>query len=392
MSSAEGAKRQTVRLSGQASKELGFPLPGSLRIAEVAAALSQALDLGSGAAPQHSLRTCVLGMRIASEAGVSERLHEALFYALLLRGTGRNASIKPHTKPTALIPDIALLAELLDACSFSAGPDAALTFVAKRGPAWFGNGRLVEAACALHRSGRLWAERSGPELSALVVALDPKKRTLAQDYAKLDAICQVIAAAVDDRSALTYNHSKAVAEIAVAIAARLSIEPARTELVHYAALLHDLGKLAVPREILHKPGPLTDAEWQIMRGHVEYTWRVLKAIPGFERLAEIAGSHHERLDGSGYFRGLTARELPIESRIVMVADVFDALSSERPYRPALPGERVLALVRNSIPHALDAVCVEALEHWVRKGRKEDVQARSDVRFRSERRCTMRRRT
>lgn len=95
--------------------------------------------------------------------------------------------------------------------------------------------------------------------------------------------------------------------------------------------------------------------------HPFHTWEVLRAIPGFAEMSEVAGSHHERLDGTGYFRGLSGPHLSIESRILAVADVFDALSAKRPYRDSLPVERVFRIMKKDAPHALDTSCVEALE-------------------------------
>jgi putative nucleotidyltransferase with HDIG domain len=166
---------------------------------------------------------------------------------------------------------------------------------------------------------------------------------------------------VDAKSPFTYNHSLGVANAAVATARTLGLPRQRIVFLRHAALLHDLGKLGVSNAILEKPAKLDNAEWQVMKGHPLDTWKILRAIPGFEELSEVAGSHHEKLNGSGYFRGLTGEFLPTESRILAVADIFDALAANRPYREGLPRERVFQIIRAEAPHALDAACVEALE-------------------------------
>jgi HD-GYP domain-containing protein (c-di-GMP phosphodiesterase class II) len=97
-----------------------------------------------------------------------------------------------------------------------------------------------------------------------------------------------------------------------------------------------------------------------MKRHPLHTWKILRAISGFEEMSEVAGSHHEKLDGKGYFRGLTADFLPLEPRILAVADIFDALTAKRPYRDSLPLERVFEIMGKDAPHALDPVCLEAL--------------------------------
>jgi len=135
----------------------------------------------------------------------------------------------------------------------------------------------------------------------------------------------------------------------------------RVLFVRHAALLHDLGKMAVSNSILEKPGKPDENEWQILRKHPAHTWNILRRVKGFEELSEVAASHHEKLNGKGYHRGLTADQLSIESRILVVADIFDALAAKRPYRDALSREAALQIIRKDTPHALDPRCVEALE-------------------------------
>ncbi len=125
--------------------------------------------------------------------------------------------------------------------------------------------------------------------------------------------------------------------------------------------MHDIGKLSVPNSILEKPGKLTSAEWETVRLHPYYTQRILEMIPGFQHLAFIASTHHEKLDGSGYYRNLRGSQLPVESRTLVVADIFDALSSPRSYRAAMPLEQVFEIMAKDVPHAIDGTCFEALK-------------------------------
>ena len=128
-----------------------------------------------------------------------------------------------------------------------------------------------------------------------------------------------------------------------------------------AGLLHDLGKLAISNRILEKPARLTDEEWQIVRMHPGLSERILRNVPAFAHLAEIAGNHHERLDGTGYGRGRTAEALDHPSRILAVADVAEALTADRPYRGPLPADEVLSIMGRDAGTALDARVFEALE-------------------------------
>jgi HD-GYP domain-containing protein (c-di-GMP phosphodiesterase class II) len=117
----------------------------------------------------------------------------------------------------------------------------------------------------------------------------------------------------------------------------------------------------VSNTILEKPGRLTDEEFAAIRAHPRYTFEILRRIRSFAWLAEVAGAHHERLDGRGYWQGRTAEQLTLEMRILAVADVFDALRAERPYRPALPLEQVFEIMERNSGTALDGDLVQLLK-------------------------------
>ena len=125
------------------------------------------------------------------------------------------------------------------------------------------------------------------------------------------------------------------------------------------ALLHDIGKLAVPNRILDKRGPLTDQEFDIVRDHPRHTYEILSRVPIFSELAEEAGSHHERMDGRGYHRGIAAGTLSTAARVLAVADVTDALGSDRPYRKGMPPDAVAHVLRDTSGSALCPRAVEA---------------------------------
>ena len=131
-------------------------------------------------------------------------------------------------------------------------------------------------------------------------------------------------------------------------------------MAYTAGLLHDLGKLTVPNAILDKPSPLTASEWEVMRMHSYYTERILEHVRGFEWLAFASASHHERLDGSGYCRGLRGEQVPALSRVLAVADIYDALSTRRPYRPALEQDQVLEIMERDREAGLCPVALDAL--------------------------------
>jgi HD-GYP domain-containing protein (c-di-GMP phosphodiesterase class II) len=158
-----------------------------------------------------------------------------------------------------------------------------------------------------------------------------------------------------------------VSALALGAAARLGFPPAQLTRLRRAALLHDIGKLAVPNAILDKPGKLTNAEWEVVRQHPAQTLHVLQQVPVFRELAEDAANHHERIDGRGYFRGLTGESLTPTARVLAVADVTDALMSARPYREAMPAERVIAHLSEGRGTQFCTDCVEAMAATLENG-------------------------
>jgi HD-GYP domain-containing protein (c-di-GMP phosphodiesterase class II) len=164
------------------------------------------------------------------------------------------------------------------------------------------------------------------------------------------------------KDASTELHTRRVALCAVRIGEELGLSPARLRELALGGLLHDIGKLAVPTEILRKPAKLTDEEFAAIRRHPQAGADLLDALGGFsDDVRRLVLDHHERLDGRGYPRGLTAGDLDLETRIMAVSDVYDALVSDRVYRAAWTPERALDLLRDGVGTEFDADCVAALE-------------------------------
>ena len=165
---------------------------------------------------------------------------------------------------------------------------------------------------------------------------------------------------IDIKSPYTHTHSRGVTSVAVSICQRLALPEDQVTLVRRAALLHDIGKLSVPNNILDKPGKLTAAEWETVRLHPYYTQRILERIRGFQHLAFLASSHHEQLDGSGYFRNLSAAQLspgpaPLQLRIFTMRCLPSGLIV------APSQSEVFKIMAADVPHALDPDCFAALK-------------------------------
>jgi hypothetical protein len=152
------------------------------------------------------------------------------------------------------------------------------------------------------------------------------------------AAAQTLIAAVEARDAYTGEHSQAVVEHAVAVARRLELSDEEVVDVQHVALLHDIGKIATPDAILKKPGKLTAEEWEVMRQHPIHSERLIGNVPGLQHLGSAIRAEHERWDGGGYPDGLRGQAIPIASRITLVCDAYHAMTSDRPYRRALPQE------------------------------------------------------
>jgi putative nucleotidyltransferase with HDIG domain len=164
---------------------------------------------------------------------------------------------------------------------------------------------------------------------------------------------------VEKRDPYTAGHQEGVAEVAVRISQQLGLAPERVELIRTAAVLHDIGKIAVPAEILVKPGKLDEYEWLIMQRHPQVGAEILEDAELGGPIADIVRQHHERLDGSGYPSGLLDDDICLEARIIAVADVTEAMLAHRPYRPALSREQTVAELTDGRVVRYDADVVDA---------------------------------
>ena len=255
---------------------------------------------------------------------------------------------------------IALLAQVVDVFHRSTGREAALAEARKRSGSWF-DPSVVEAFEYAALVPGFWEMLETDDLERAVFDLEPGGSAAEVDDDYLDDIARAFAHVIDTKSPFTSGHSERVAVYADLVAAELGYDDFRRRWLRRAALLHDIGKLGVSNAILDKNGKLDDEQWVEMRNHAVLSESILERVTPFREMARIGGAHHERLDGRGYPRGLRAEEIEPETRIVSVADVFDALTADRPYRPAMPVHKALEIMREDVGQAFDPQCFEALE-------------------------------
>ena len=430
-----------------------------LRLSEVLGALSYALDITEGQPLGHSVRTCLIGMRLAEELGLPDDDRSALFYALLLKdlgcssnaakvtalfgtddiaakralkivdwsrygsagayavrnvgrdawprnvlrvaragpagareltqircdrgaeiaymlelpegaaeaircldehwdGGGNPAGLRGEAIP--LLARVLGLAQTVEVFFTAHGVEAALKMARRRSGRWF-DPELVHLLLGMRDDAAFWASVVGSQTGEQVSLAEPHDQVLVADDDRLDRVAEGFARVIDAKSPYTFRHSSRVAEIAVSIGVELGFDAVELRDLRRAALLHDIGKLGISNAILDKPGKLTDEEFARIRRHPDYTEKILGRIGQFAELTAVAAAHHEKLDGSGYHRGLTRGALSLPARALAVADIYEAMTAERPYREAMPPEQALGLIARDVPHALCDVSFAALE-------------------------------
>jgi HD-GYP domain-containing protein (c-di-GMP phosphodiesterase class II) len=427
-----------------------------LRLSEVMAALSHALDISDGHPAGHATRTCLIGMRLADNLELEPADRSALFYGLLLKDLGcssnaarlsslygaddhvakRNAKRIDQTRlPEALayivrnsggvrdllrvlaagartmrevtetrcergaeiarmleLPEataqtiysidehwdgkghphglageeipvlarIACLAQTTEVFVREFGLEAALEMAGKRSGRWF-DPALVMILRSFGSDREFWHGVESQDAGARVAALEPDDRLVIADEARLDRVAEAFAQVIDAKSPFTARHSERVAAIAVATATTLGFSDESLRDLRRAGLLHDIGKLAISNLILDKPGKLTVEEFEAVKRHPLVTEQILGRVSRFADIAGIAAAHHEKLDGSGYHRGIHGDELDPPARVLAVADIFEAMTADRPYRQPMEVEQALGLMRLDVGVRICPEAFAALE-------------------------------
>ena len=433
-----------------------------LRLSEVIAALSSALDLTEGQSIGHSARSCLIGMRLAERLDLPAEQRHALFYALLLKDAGcssnagrlaslfqaddqtlkrehklidwtrtlpafryamrlaapdgtlfdrvrrileialrkeelgrgmieircdRGAEIirmlglpeatveavrnldehwdgKGHPKGLAenqipLLGRILCLAQTADVFYCAYGLEAMTTMLSNRRRRWF-DPDLVFHLTEFLGDREFWDGLRTDNPALLTAAHEPPDRILEATEERMDSVTRAFARVIDAKSPWTARHSERVALLCQTMARILGLAPDEERDLIRAAMLHEIGMLGVSSLILEKPGALTPDQREALERHPAFSYDILRRVAVFERVAEIAAAHHEHLDGTGYPRGLVARQIDLPARILAVATRAEALLADRPQRRGLTWDAMLQELAPLVGRKLDERCYRTL--------------------------------
>lgn len=352
---------------------------------ELLEAFSLALDLSGQRNLEHALRTCYLSLGLSSVLGHGPRERELIYYRSLLHDLG---SLHPsHRTPPRMNIDGKLiepkeselgwpsgepsrnirledgpLGELFtrssEPCTWkrlisfadqveirmSEGMEdrSEIVRTSKKWPVCLEDFRIWEAFRELSEDEGFWNVMKRKTLADILRKERPVSLSLSDE--KYETFIHALSDLIDSKSYFTARHSGRVSDMARRVSTMMGMSEASVEEVTLAGLFHDLGKLAVPQDILDKPGRLKADEYEVVKLHSYHTQAILEKITGFSRIAALAGAHHERIDGKGYHRRLRGNQLSTGARILAATDAYDALTHIRPYRYGMPPDKALQLI------------------------------------------------
>ncbi len=299
-----------------------------------------------------------IARRLRFEEPIAQGIHSLDEH---FNGKGRPEGLVGSAIP--IYSRIALLSQVIDVMHSSGGKSAVIEEINSRKGSWF-DPELTDAFNSIAKESSFWQELNSKNIDATILSLEPGEFTKPLDEDFLDDIAEAFGQVVDAKSPYTAGHSTRVGLYTMLLAEELGINSERRRWLKRGALLHDVGKLGVSNSVLDKPGKLTDEEYESVKMHAVYTGEILERIKPFRELAQVSSAHHERLDGKGYPLGIKSENIALETRIITTADIFDAITAERPYRGAMSVDKTLSIMSNSIDTAIDPECFNSLKNLI----------------------------
>ncbi|MET1115209.1 MAG: HD-GYP domain-containing protein [Comamonas sp.] len=332
-------------------------------LAERFRAVMNILRNGTELADELIQTRCQRGAEIARLLRFPESVARGIYHLdEHFNGKGRPDGLSGQDIP--VYSRIALLSQVIDVFHTSGGREAVMQELQRRRGQWL-DPAVIDAFIEVADAG-FWERLANEDIGSAVLTLEPAAKLVPLDEDYLDDIAAAFGQVVDSKSPFTSGHSARVALYVDLMAETMGVDEERRRWLKRGALLHDIGKLGVSNSILDKPGKLDPDEWAAVQAHAMHTETILSRIGAFGELARIAGAHHERLDGKGYPRGLSAPDISLETRIITCADIFDAITAARPYRGAVPVDETLEIMGATVGTAIDAECFAALKACIHR--------------------------
>lgn len=339
--------------------------------------LTHALLTGPKKTEEIFIGRCEVAQSLADRMGLGTRLRDALGQ-VYERWDGKGLPHRLKGEGVLLPVRVVRIAQDAEILSRLRGKDGALSALQQRAGGMH-DPTIVDCCC--RQPDQVFQDSGDSSVWEAVLAAEPGSHSRISET-RLDEVLRAVADFVDLKSVYTLGHSSGVADLAADAAHHCGLPEVDVMTIRRAGLLHDLGRIGVPNTIWDKPGPLSETEWERVRLHSYYTERVLARLKTLGSVCTIAAQHHERLDGSGYHRGLPASLLPMTARILAAADVYHALISPRPHRAAHSVERAADELRRQVRAGLlDDEAVKAVllvaGHRLRSTRRTWVAGLSD---------------